>query len=317
MLMSSNNTAQWLRERDNFLVFTHQRPDGDALGSAAGLCQGLRDAGKTAFVLPNPEATKTYIEYVSEYYAPESFECCHVVTVDTASEGQFQINAGKYLGRVDLCIDHHPSNTGYAGITCLESDRAACGEIVYDILSNMDIAISPKNATALYVALATDTGCFCYGNTNSKTLITAAKLIELGVQNGRINKELFRTKSKIRLKLEAEIISQMEFYSEDTIGIATLTQKMLQHTGARPEDIEDIAALPGQVQGVNVAVTLQEQFDGTTKISVRTSRQVNANDICQRLGGGGHSMAAGCRVTASPGDAKIQILKVIEDIWVK
>lgn len=318
MKMSSSEAASWLEERDNFLILTHRRPDGDALGSAAGLCRGLKEAGKTAWVLPNPETTLTYEKYIAMYHAPEGFAFEHIVTVDTATIGQFQINAADYMDKVELSIDHHPSNTGYAAAGCVDSERAACGEVVFDILIEMSGSVSKETATALYVALAADTGCFCYGNTNSKTHFVASKLIEAGAPNGRINKELFRTKSKKRLGLEASIINDMEYFFSGDIGIATLTWDKRRRMGVGEEDVEDIAAIPNQIEGVKIGITLQEKQDGTTKISVRTSDSgPNANDICRKLGGGGHKMAAGCNVDATPEAAKSQLLKAIEEVWLR
>ena len=314
-IMSSKQTAVWLSERDKFLILTHMRPDGDALGSGAGLCQGLREAGKTAFMLANPETTITYEKYVNEYSAPEDFSPDCIVSVDTASEAQFQINAKELTDKVDVSIDHHPSNTGYAAATCVDSERAACGEVVFDILVELSGSVSEKTATALYIAVAADTGCFCYGNTNAKTLMTASKLVEAGAPNARVNKEIFRTKSKKRLRLEAEIITGMEYYMGDTVGVATLTHEMRRRVEAGEEDVEDIASIPGQVEGVIIAVTLRENGGDTTKVSVRTTNQADANIICSKFGGGGHKMAAGCIIDASPDEAKKQILEVIEQVW--
>lgn len=316
MNINSAEAALWFEERDNFLILTHKRPDGDTIGSASGLCRGLREAGKTAWILPNPETTSTYECYISQFHMPEGFGFEHVVTVDTASAGLFQINAEKFAGEVALAIDHHPSNTGYASMSCVDSERAACGEVIFDILMALSGSVSRETATALYVALATDTGCFCYGNTNAKTHLVASQLIDAGVPNGRLNKELFRTKSKPRLNLEASIINDMEYYGE--VGIAALSWAKRVELGVGEDDVEDIAAIPNQIEGVKIGITMQEKEDGTVKISVRTSDSgPSANEICQKLGGGGHRMAAGCSVEMSLETAKIQILKAIDEVWVK
>lgn len=314
-MMSSKQTAVWLSERDNFLILTHKRPDGDALGSGAGLCQGLREAGKTAYMLTNPETTITYEKYVQDYPATEDFVPDYIISVDTASENQFQINAQDITDKVDVSIDHHPSNTGYADTTCVDSERAACGEVVFDILLELSGSVSEKTAQALYVAVVADTGCFCYGNTNAKTLMNASRLVEAGAPNAKINKEIFRTKSKKRLKLEAEIITGMEYYMDDAVGIATLTHEMRSRAEAGEEDVEDIASIPGQIEGVIIAITLRENGGEATKVSVRTTNQANANAICSEFGGGGHKMAAGCIISAPPAEAKKQILEVIEQVW--
>ena len=316
--MTIKETADWLAERNNFLVLTHLRPDGDTLGSAAGLCQGLTEMGKIARMLPNPETTETYAGFMMPYLAGAGFWYDHVISIDTAGENQFQINGTAFSGGVDLCIDHHVSNTGYAKNTCVDSGRASCGEVIYEILMTLSGSISAKTAKLLYIAVSTDTGCFCYGNTNALTLDTAARLVEAGAPNALLNKKLFRTKSKARLQLEAEIISAMEYYFDGAVGVAFLTQAMRERSGAREEDTEDIASMPGQVEGVRAGITLRELAPDQTKISVRTtagSGGMDANIICQQLGGGGHPLAAGCTVEADVQTARDQILKVIGDVW--
>jgi ribosome-binding factor A len=149
--MTIRETADWLKARDNFLVLTHLRPDGDTLGCAAGLVQGLGRAGKTAYILFNPEATPRYTTYVEKHWAPDGFEPSYIISVDTASQGVFQVNAKDYLDRVTLCIDHHPSNAGYAEHRCLDASKASCGEIIYEILLAMGIIIDAEAATSLYV----------------------------------------------------------------------------------------------------------------------------------------------------------------------
>jgi len=277
----------------------------------------LREAGKTAFLLQNPETTATYTGYMGPYLANEGFRPDCIISVDTAGENQFQINGASFLGRADLCIDHHISNTGYAKNTCVDSSRSSCGEVVYEILASLSGKISALTAELLYIAVSTDTGCFCYGNTNAMTMDTAARLIEAGAPNGAINKKLFRTKSKVRLALEAQIIGAMEYYFDGAVGIALLTSAMRERTGAREEDTEDIASMPGQVEGVRAGITLRELTPGRTKVSVRTMPSVDANAICQKLGGGGHPMAAGCTIEADVAGAKARILQVISELWEK
>jgi len=314
--MTSKETAAWLAARNNFLILTHLRPDGDCLCSAAGLCQGLREAGKTAWLLQNPEtAARSYAAYMEPYCAPADFVPSVVLSVDTAAENMFQINAGAYQDRTELCIDHHASNTGYAAETCLAPERAACGELIYDILLALSGGISEKTATLLYVALSTDTGCFCYGNTNAQTLLTAARLVEAGAPNARLNKELFRTKRRQRLALECRLFAELALFMDDTVALVQISLSLLRETGADEADMEDIAALPGQIAGVVVSVTLREMEDGCSKLSVRTTGQADANAICGRLGGGGHKMAAGCTVNAGLAEARRLILEAIAHEW--
>lgn len=314
--MTIRETADWLKARDNFLVLTHLRPDGDTLGCAAGLVQGLGRAGKTAYILFNPEATPRYTTYVEKHWAPDGFEPSYIISVDTASQGVFQVNAKDYLDRVTLCIDHHPSNAGYAEHRCLDASKASCGEIIYEILLAMGIIIDAEAATSLYVAVSTDTGCFQFANTTANTLRVAAALVDAGAPIGELNRELFRKKAKSRILLEAMITSGMEFYFDGAVAVATITRDMMDKAGASENEMDDVAAIPGSIEEVIVGVTIREMSGPKDcKVSVRTTPLVNASDLSARFGGGGHAMAGGFSLEATVQETKRRLLDALKDIF--
>lgn len=314
--MNISETASWLLERDQFLILTHRRPDGDTLGCAAGLVQGLAQAGKTAYILNNPETTPRYAKYVEKYCAPEGFVPSYVITVDIASEDLFPINGLEYRDNISLCIDHHPSNSNYARVSCVDTQKAACGEIIYELLLEMNGSLSVEAATSLYVAISTDTGCFAYGNTTSGTLRIAAELVDAGVPNGEINSELFRKKAKSRILLEAMITSGIEFLYNGAVAIATITGGMMAEAGASENDMDDVASIPGAIEGVVAGITIREMTGPEDcKVSVRTTPLVNANDLCARFGGGGHAMAAGFSLNVSSGEVKRLLIDALGEIF--
>lgn len=296
--MTIAETAKWLRDRDDFLILTHMRPDGDTLCTAAALASGLRRIGKTAHLLKNDGATERYLDHMADFFAPEGYEYKNIVAVDTAGERMFPENANQLVEKVGLCIDHHHSNTFYAEETCVDGDRAACGEIVYELITELCGDITPKEAELLYIAVSTDTGCFAYANTNADTFRVASALVAAGAPNAKINKKFFRTKSKSRIMLESSIISSIKFYHEGRTAVATVTLKMLEESGAVENDLDDLANIPGQIEGVKSSVTVRELTDGRSKVSIRTTGEVNASDVCAVFGGGGHPMAAGCTLDA-------------------
>ena len=165
--LTVQEAAARLRQMDNVLLLTHVRPDGDTIGSAAALCQALRDMGKTAYLLYNPEITDTYAPYAAPYWAPEGFTPAHIVSADIAALNLLPDNAAVYAPRIELAIDHHGSHGFFAPNVCLAADAAACGEIVCGIIRGLT-AMTPEIAMLLYVAIATDTGCFVYTNTTSR-----------------------------------------------------------------------------------------------------------------------------------------------------
>ena len=281
------------------------------MGCAAALCRGLRDLGKTAHVLPNPETTSLFSPYLEGLLAPEDFRPETVVSVDMAARGLFPDNAQKYLERVDLAVDHHPSQEFFAQNTCLDADRAACGELMYDILQGIT-PITRDIALPLYVAVSTDCGCFVYGNTSAGTHRVAAALMDTGIPTAELNKRHFRTKTKKRLALEAELLRTMEFYDEGRVVVVTLPLSLAERLSLTEADMDDVSALGGVVEGTDCSITMKETKDGAWKISVRTGTRVNATRACAALGGGGHRAASGCVYHGSLADAKAAILAAVQ-----
>ena len=313
--MTLNETCRWLSDRDRFLIITHIRPDGDTLCSAAALARGLNQLGKTAFILPNPQATNRYTRYMRRYFADEDYKYDHVISVDTAAESLFPIGGEGYADKVELAIDHHGSNTGYAAESFVQPEKASCGEIIYNLLMEMGCKIDTETATLLYIAVSTDTGCFVYANTTAETLRTAAALVEVGVPNGDLNKFLFRTKAKSRIALESRAMNGIKFYRSGKVAIIGVTQTMIEESGADEDALDDLSSVPGQIEGVAVGITAREIGDGVTKMSVRTTPEVSANAICSKFGGGGHFMAAGCTMEKPLEEAIELIAKAVDEVW--
>ena len=169
-------------------------------------------------------------------------------------------------------------------------------------------------AVPLYVAVSTDTGCFQYGNTTAATHRVAAALMETGIDVFALNKRHFRTKSWARLQVERLITERMHRYDGGTIAVAPIALSLLEEAGATEEDLEDIAAFLGQIEGVETSVTIREKPTGECKLSVRTSGGLNATAVCALLGGGGHAAAAGCSVPGTPEEAERAILDAIRQV---
>ena len=219
-----------------------------------------------------------------------------------------------FNGRVDMWIDHHPTNSEYALLLLLDGERAACGEIVKKVIECMTGSLTQKEADLLYMALSTDTGCFLYSNTDSVALRCAAELLDAGADNDRLNTIFFRKLSQARMKLEGMIYSTMTFHRDGTVAVATITEAMLNELGATEDDMKDIASIANRAVGVKIAVTMREQPDGTSKVSVRTSSDISASRICEAFGGGGHPNASGCCIRTDLVSAKEQLLRVIDEV---
>lgn len=312
-MLTVSEAAALLRSFDRVLILTHIRPDGDTVGCAAGLCAALRAIGKTAYLLPNPGLTENTAPYFTPYSAPADFVPEKVVSTDIATVGLFPDNAKSYADKMDLAIDHHPSFEGFGKANIVRPEAAACGELILDIVRELT-PLTPEIALPLYVAISTDTGCFVYSNTTPRSHRIAAQLMDCGIDVAPVNKALFRTKSAVRLAMEARMVAGMERCDAGRVVVMQIPLSLRQELHATDADIEELSALAAQVEGTDCGVTLRELRPGTVKLSLRTGPRVNATEVCRLLGGGGHAAAAGATVSGTMAQAKSAVLAAIAQV---
>ena len=313
--LTTKEAAALLRQKDNILILTHRRPDGDTTGCAAALCQALRQLGKTACVLQNPDITEVNAVYAEPYWAPADIAPEFVVSVDIAAKGLFFPAAEAYFDRIGLAVDHHPSFEEFGEEWCVDASRAACGEIVYEICRELG-EITPEVALPLYAAVSTDTGCFVYANTTANTHRVAAALMETGIDYFAVNKRHFRTKTRRRIAIETELMGGAEFFHEGRGVFLTVPLSMIERIGATENDLEDISSLAGMIEGVDCGAVLRELKPGEWKLSLRTGAngRVNATEACRLLGGGGHAMAAGATIEGTLDQVKKKVLAAVDQV---
>lgn len=291
MKISVKECADTLKEKDNILILTHANPDGDTLGSGFALCRALMKIGKICAVINADDIPKKY-NYLFDDIVEIKFKPDYVVAVDVATVKLLGGLEEQY--KIDMCIDHHSTNTEYANLLLLEDAPAAC-QIMYEVVLALGVEVDKKIADCLYTGLTTDTGCFRYDSTTAQTYRVAADLIDAGADNGRINRIMFETKSKTYARLERLAIESMRFYEHERVAVITVTQEMFQLTGSNAQETEGLAPLTRQIEGVEIGITIQERPDGTCKASIRTFESVNAAKLAACFGGGGHAQAAGCK----------------------
>ncbi|MBP1561368.1 MAG: bifunctional oligoribonuclease/PAP phosphatase NrnA [Oscillospiraceae bacterium] len=319
MQINLKETADFLKAHDNFYILTHQSPDGDTMGSGFGLCCALRKIGKKANVLCSDNFPKRY-HFMYEGYVPQKFAPETIVAVDVADKKLLGPGLAQYGDYVDLCIDHHISNTLYAERLLVYPDAAAACEVIFRVLAEMDVTLDRQIAECLYTGIATDTGCFKYANTTKLAHIISAKLMDCGIRLEQINREMFDIKSKARLKVEQYINSSMEYYLDDKCAMAAVTLDTLAEAGLPAEEFEGIAGMSVQLEGVKVGVIIKEKEAGKFKISMRSASDIDVSEICRKFGGGGHVKAAGCAIDGTLDDVKLKLLSGIApalgiDLW--
>ena len=292
-ILTISNTTDFLKNHDNYAIVTHRRPDGDTLGSAAVLCRGLRQLGKTAHVLHNPEVTPKYA-FLTEGLtkaAPEEGDT--LVCVDVASPGMLPAEFQKYLDRIALRIDHHASATSFTENELVDSSMGACAEIIFDLLQELWQEFDPAIADAIYVGTSTDTGCFRFANTTSHTFVTAAACAAAGARVYELNQTLFETNTLGRLKIQSWIVEHMDIFAEGKLAVVAIPKAVEEAIGVTEDDMDNISSFPRTVAGVCMAATLRETKDGDVKLSVRAIPGYDAAAVAEKFGGGGHKGAAG------------------------
>ena len=313
MLIDVARAASLLRENDDILVLCHSHPDGDTLGCGFGLMHMLQKLNKRCRLECADVIVEKY-RFMSEgleYFG--DFEPKFIVAVDVADikllSDEF---AKKYEGRIDLCIDHHGSNLHYAENLLLDASAAACAEIFCELADELGVEITPKIADCLYTGISTDTGCFKFSNTTSRTHVLAARLIDCGADKSEINRVFFETKSRSYAALERLALDSMRMYFDGRCAVIKITQEMFRKSGSNDGETDAIPSLARQIEGVLAGVTLKESEDGSFKVSLRTHTPIDASKICKRLGGGGHTRAAGCRIHAPCEEVERLVLEQIK-----
>ena len=307
MKIDFKECAKLLLQQNNILILTHAHPDGDTLGSGFALCRALMQIGKKARVINDDEIPKKY-NYLFDDIDFGDFEPSYIVAVDVATENLLGSLQDKYVGKIDLCVDHHLTNTEFAKKLLLRDYPAAC-EIIYMLINEMGVKIDKKIADCLYTGISTDTGCFRYASTTAQSYRIAAELIDLGADNGKINRAMFETKTKTYVALEKLALNNMKMFCNDRVAVITVTQDMYAKTGSNEQETEALAPLTRQIEGVEIGITIREKADRTCKASIRTYESVNAAALAKNFGGGGHAQAAACRFDCSVDEALEQIVK--------
>ncbi len=307
-----NGICKNLVRHDNFLVFTHENPDADTIGSCFALVNTLRQLGKRAYpacgdkipaslIFMTEEKREFYIENV-----PADFTPSYYISVDVASSAQL----GRYkhlASRINLSLDHHATHEKFSEYYMIDPRAAACAEIVYHIINRLLIGEIPeKTASLLYAALAADTGGFRYANTTPVTHKIAAKLIERGASHAEICRNLFECKTKTALAAEAFAMAHVSYFADGKISYVKITGEDKRKEGFEDEDTYDVINVIRRVDGVKVAILVREKDDGSCKISMRSACDIDVAKICALFGGGGHSGAAGCSVEPEDADAAVK-----------
>ncbi len=310
--------AEVLRTRNRFVVMSHARPDGDALGCTIATALCLQQLGKdvTAWNEDGVPEKFRYLpghEIVSRPPAePQRFDVA--IVLDNA----VKTRAGKAVEAVAhadtwINIDHHITNEGYGDLSHIDATAPATGQILFELFRGQDLPLTYAMADNLFVAISTDTGSFQYPSTTARTYEIGAELIRAGVNVGELSQKMYESYPRRRLELLRDLLNTLRFSSQDRVASFALSAETTQKLGIQPDDTEGLIDYIRSINGVVAAAFFDEIGDGRVRVSLRSkSPKINVSKVCQLFGGGGHVLAAGARVKGSLAEVQEKVLHAID-----
>lgn len=302
--------ADAIHARRRFVISSHVRPDGDAIGSQLAMAFALDALGKEVAIVnrdpvpgpleafPGTDRVQVAAEAAGDYDAAIVMECSALERTGVAGlDRAFVIN-----------IDHHQGNTGYGAINWFDAGAAACAEMVFDLIVALGVPITPAIATHIYVAILTDTGSFHYSAISARTFDICRQLVEAGVDPPKIARAVFDSNTLGRLKLFGAVLGAIDLEHDGRLAVMRVDQQMAREAGGTYEDTEGLINLPLTVREIRASVFFKELTATEYRVSLRSKGAIDVAAVAKRFDGGGHRNASGCTVRGSFAEARAQIV---------
>src|SRR5271166_6082199 len=282
--------------RQKFILTSHARPDGDAVGSTLACCQILRSLGKQANVvlsdgvpgiyrpLPYADSVLHEIEQAPEAEAAIILECDGVARTRLSGlEKHYLIN-----------IDHHATANHFGDVNWIDPSACATAEMIFRLAREAGVKITPEVATCLYTAVLTDTGAFCFNGTTERTFALAQDLVRCGADPVRIAQHVYFSTQLSKMRLLGAALSSL--HRDGSLAWMHVTRKTIELCESHEEDCEGLVNYALAIEGIEVALFFREQPDGRFRVSLRSKGAVNVAVVAAAFGGGGHECASGCGI---------------------
>jgi bifunctional oligoribonuclease and PAP phosphatase NrnA len=318
MAAQADPKAQIIRtieEQRRFLVSSHVSPDGDAVGSMAGLGWLLRALGKEV-TIHSPDPIPSQYSWL-KFPVPVRGEVPDLSTVwtvllDCGDRSRMGSALDRALvGERTILIDHHQNNPGIGTLDWIEPERSSVGEMIAELAVSMGLPLEGPLAQALYLAIVTDTGFFTFGNTTPRALELVGEMYRKGLNPGLLNATIQNQWTINRLHLQGKVLKKAKLFLDGRVGLASIPSSFYGETGATREDSEGLVNALGRIKGVRVAALLRENGDGRIRFSLRSVGSTDVQRIARRFNGGGHRNAAGGSIEGDLEQAREQLLAAI------
>jgi bifunctional oligoribonuclease and PAP phosphatase NrnA len=312
---SAEGICAAIRARDSFIITSHARPDGDAVGSSMALSLALDTMGKRSRVVLKDPVPSPYagfpkvdrIEQASRVEGPAEaaivLECSDLSRPEVSGlDAYFIIN-----------VDHHEGNTLYGALNWFDPSAAACGELVAEVIDGLGIAWSPDIASHIYLAIATDTGGLRYGPITARTFELCRRVAATGVETPMLSRQIFDSFSLGRIRLTGALLSGMTLHHANRVAVLSLDDELLSQSGATIDDTEGLVNLPLAAREVVGVAMLKQQADQVFRVSLRSKGAVDVRIVASRWNGGGHHNAAGCTIAGSEHEVRQALVAALGD----
>ncbi|HSD94316.1 MAG TPA: bifunctional oligoribonuclease/PAP phosphatase NrnA [Syntrophales bacterium] len=310
--------AEIIQKGRTFLVTSHVRLDGDAVGSELALYEALKSLGKEAVVYNQDRTPQMYAflpdagVIVNRLGPLDGFDA--VFVLDCSEIERMGEEAPRIAGIERIVnIDHHISNDRYGHLTLTDPEASSTGEMIFRLIDGMGIELTRDMAVNLYTAILTDTGAFRYSNTGPKTFAVAGRLLEKGADPAWIAQMVYETFPAVKIRLLSRALSTLEFDWQGRIAAVTVSKKMLEDAGAQWEHTEGFVEYPRSIEGVQVAAFFSEISEGLYKVSLRSKGRFSVEEVARKFGGGGHINAAACRMQGDYDAVKRRLFDAIKN----
>lgn len=300
-----------IEKRSRFLLTSHARPDGDAVGSALACAQILRLMGKEAEVVLRDGVPRIYqpLPFADRVRQAEGvngdYEAAIILECDSVQRTRLSGLEHHFL----ISIDHHLSGRPFAQVNWIDPSAVATAEMVYKLACEAGVKISSEIATCLYTAVLTDTGSFMFEGTNEHTFDLARELVRAGANPAHCARNIYFGHSTAKMRLLGAALSNL--HREGPLAWIWITQEQMDRFEAKEEDCEGLVNYALSIQDVEVAAFFRELPDKRYRVSLRSKGQLNVASVAERFGGGGHQCASGCSLD---GPLSIAVARVLSQL---
>ncbi len=308
--------VQALRDAASIGFVTHVNPDGDGLGCEAALAEGLATLGKRVAILNADVALPRYdFLGLNRFEAPAGFKPDLLFSLDAPEAARLGGALEKFPGVDVAVLDHHVSERPFGRWAWIEEKAAATALLAEATLVALQVPLSAPMATALYAALAYDTGCFRHSNSDVEAFALAERLLSAGADSQRVNRILFESRSLASVKLWAKALGSMTLLHDAKAGMVGLSESDFKACDAAEEDAEGLAEAIRAIAGVEVGIVARERSNGQVKVSLRSKTDFDVNHLAGHFGGGGHRKASGATLKGPLDQALRDLTKALNDDW--